>query len=433
METGNERSCYDADESVEIDLRERLDPYLIELVPMPGPFPEPPDPRFGGLGPRFGQLVKFLPTLGVDSVETLAALEPEDLMHRARRMREQDSTPVHSRMFGEIISAARRSLAVVDSADESIDGLRLAKGASFARAFRPVAPGEMTLDIDLAPGEKAELRIDGLGQQKRYAVKGSQKVRLMVSAEDVAAGKSLHVALTNTSARAASGLLRARMPLDRAVDGFVPLLPTVERMIESVLRGVAARNPGLGATLPPAVMEPENIRMWIDRAKTFMAKAGVCSIDDLGRFRLDPIQKLRTGVYLAPVVQPPKPVSILALKNYAFRSWLQNRVLYYAPNDILHEMRVVLAGEWDIRGQTVIVAQGRARIAVIAGSSVTTLPPYFVGTAPAAVGDAYWPNPAPRGANGSGHGGTAWTGKTAIRIRILPGTAVGTQPLPRRS
>lgn len=405
LETGNERSCYDTDDSTDDDFLELFDPHLIELIPFRDPIPEPPDPRFGGLGPRFGQIVHFLPQLGVDSIESLAALEPEDLMHRARAVRDRDSTPVHSRMFGEIVSAARRALAVIGSEGESVDGLQLAAGGSFSRAFKPSAPGEIVLDIDLAPGEKAELRVDGLGPQKRYAVKGSQTVRLMVSAEDVAAGKALHVAVANLSAGSARGLMRARMPIDRAVQGFLPMTPTVEQTIESVLRSVAAQNPGLGTTLPSAVMEPENIRMWIDRAKTFMAKAGVCSMNDLGHFRLDPIQKLRTGVYVAPAVQPPKPGSILALKNYAFAELLQNRVMYYAPNDILHETAVVLAGEWDIRGQSVIIAQGVRELVVIAGSIRYDAASRISWEQPALPpANAYWPSPAPSGANGSGPG-----------------------------
>ncbi|MFZ5638346.1 MAG: IPT/TIG domain-containing protein [Pseudomonadota bacterium] len=404
-ETGDERSCYDTDDNADDDFRELFDPHRIELIPIPDPIPDPEDPRFGGLGPRFGRIVRFLPKLGVDSIETLAALEPEDLMHRARNLRATDSTPVHSRMFGEVIAAARRASAVVVAAGDSIETLSLGAGASFARAFKPAASGEVALDVDLAPGEQAELRIDGLGPQKRYRVKGSQSVKFTLSQEDVASGKALHVSIANASARAVNGLMRVRLPLDRATRTFVPVVPTVEQMIESVLRAVAAQNPGIGTDLPPAITEPENIRMWIDRAKTFMAKAGVCSMNDLGRFRLDPIRKLRTGVYLAPVVQPPKPGSIAALKHYAFAELLQDRVLYYAPNDLLHSTAVVLAGEWDIRGQNVIIASDVRELVVIVGSirhdAASRISWEQPGLPPA---NAYWPNPAPSGANGQGPG-----------------------------
>jgi hypothetical protein len=393
----NAKSCYDSDITDLI----HIDPHMVDLRPLRDFDPDPPDWRFAGLGPQFAELARYLPHIGVNSIEELAAAEPEGLMHRTLDRRTDDPTPVHPRMLSEAITAARASLGITAVEGQALTEMRLGKGATFSRSFQPRSSGELELGIDLPAGRKAELMIQTPSGTERRSITGSETVKLVATPEDVAAKKAFRVSVTNTSAKSISGVLRAELPSVRHVPGFTVLVPSVEHQIESILEALAARNPGLGTDLPPAIMAPENIQMWIDRAKTFMARAGVCSMNDLGRFRLNPMRVLRTGAYVAPVVQPPNLSHIPTLHNYAFAELIQNSVLYYVPNDILHDTAVVLAGEWDIRGQQIIIGQEVRELAVIvgsirhdAGSRISWEMPILPNA------NAYWPNPAPSGGNG---------------------------------
>jgi len=406
---GEATSCYDTDVNDLFDLLDLVN--LPELVLKPKRIidPDPPDWRFGGLPLEYAGVARVLPELGIRSLEELAAAEPEDLFHRALNIRDKRGMPVHSRLFGRAVNAARTLLGVKRAVGEDHAQIRLAQGATYASSFTAGSPGEAEFAVDIGPGNQAELLLQGPRGVEKRNVTGAERIRLIITPEDVASAAQYHLTLTNLSANSLTGLVHTQLPLDRLVPGFASAFPTVTQRIETILRALAVRNPGLGTTVPEAIMAPENIRMWIDRAQAFMAAAGICSMNDLGRFRLDPMRKLQTGAYLAPVVQPPK--TIPPLKHYAFAGVLDNAVLHYLPNDVLHDTAVVLAGEWDIRGQQVIIGQGVRELVVIVGSirhDAASRISWELPALPAA--NAYWPNPAPHGANGSGAGAAGQDG-----------------------
>ncbi|MEH6435698.1 hypothetical protein [Massilia sp. DD77] len=427
------RSCYDSDVNDVADLFDVLDIPVLAFAPGPIVDPDPPDWRFDGLPLPYAGVARILPEIGIHSLEELAAAEPEDLFHRllARNERnerdernernERNNTgesdhvqrrrpmPVHSRMIGEAVNAARTILGARRTAGEDRAEIRLAQGATYARDIAPRSAGEAEFMVDLGPGKQGELLIQGPQGTERRKVNGSERVTLSVRPEDIAAGGRFQLSLTNLSGGALTGIVHTRLPADRLVHGFHHLFPTVKEQIESILRGLAARNPGLGASVPDAIMAPENIDMWLDRARSFMTAAGVCSINDLGRFRLDPMRILRTGAYVAPVVQPP--TTIPPLTHYAFSELLSNTVLYYEPNDVLHDTAVILAGSWDIRGQQVIIGKEVRELVVIAGSILHDGATRISWELPALPGaHAYWPNPAPSGGNGTSAGAAGQDG-----------------------
>lgn len=409
IDDGEATSCYDSDVNGVIDLFDLPDLPVVVFHPPRIIDPDPPDWRFGGLPLEYAGLARTLPGIGIHSIEELAAAEPEDLFHRSRQQREkrggEQALPVHSRLFGKAVNAARAMLGAKRTSGGDRAQIRLADGASYARSFAARSPGEAEFMIDLGPDKRGELVLQGPRGAETHVVKGSARVKLMITPEDILSDTPWQLSLTNLSGGSLTGIVHAQLPEDRLVPGFVYAIPTVSQQIESVLRALALRNPGLGVLIPEAIVEPENIQMWIDRAKTFMAAAGVCSMNDLGRFRLNPMRVLRTGAYVAPAVQPPNIFDVPVLKNYAFADLLSNAVLYYRPNDVLHDTAVVLAGEWDIRGQQVIIGQEVRELVVIAGSirhDAATRISWELPTLPAA--NAYWPNPAPNGANGSSAG-----------------------------
>ena len=410
------RSCYDSDVNDVADLFDVRDVPVLVLAPAPIVEPDPPDPRFDGLPLAYAGVARVLPDIGIRSLEELAAAEPEDLFHRMLKHGARDDQrqqrrpmPVHSRMFGEAVNAARTMLGARRAAGEDRAEVRLAQGATYARSVAVRAAGEAEFMVDLGPGKQGELLIQGPQGSEKRMVKGSERVTLAVRPEDLAAGGSFQLSLTNLSGGSLTGIVHTRLPGDRLVHGFHHLFPTVKEQIESILRGLATRNPGLGTTVPDPIMAPENIEMWLDRARSFMAAAGVCSINDLGRFRLDPMRILRTGAYVAPVVQPP--TSIPPLRHYAFSELLSNTVLYYQPNDVLHDTAVILAGSWDIRGQQVIIGKEVRELVVIAGWILHDGATRISWELPALPGArAYWPNPAPSGGNGASAGAAGQDG-----------------------
>ena len=402
------KSCYDS----EVDgLFELADLPVLVLNPVREINPDPPEWRFGRLPIEYAGVARVLPELGIRSIEELAAVEAEDLLHRVAKFQDKGHTPVHSRLLARAVEAARSMLGVRRASGEDRAQIRLADGATFSRSFLPRSSGEAEFEVDLGPGNRGELLVQGPHGTEKRSVTGSERVKINATPEDVASGKQFHLSLTNLSGGAVTSIVHARLPIDRLVPGFVLQPPSVQEQIERILQSLAVRNPGLGTTVPEAVMAPENIQMWIDRAQTFMAAAGVCSINDLGRFRLNPMGALHTGVYLAPVVQPPNLLFIPALKNYAFSELFSNTVLYYRPNDVLHDTAVVLAGEWDIRGQSIIIGKEVRELVVIVGSirhDGGSRISWELPSLPAA--NAYWPNPAPHGANGSGPGANGQDG-----------------------
>jgi hypothetical protein len=180
---------------------------------------------------------------------------------------------------------------------------------------------------------------------------------------------------------------------------------SLKPQIDRVYRAVAARNPGVATSIAEGLLDEPNLRGWLDLARTYMNVAGVCSIDDLGRFRLNPLGVLHAGAYVAPAKQPVGLGDVAVLEHYRFAGVLGDAVLHYRPNDTLHDAAVVLAGEWDITDQTVVIGQELRELVVIARSirhnansritwEMPTLPPAH----------SYWPNPANAGDNGNAPG-----------------------------
>ena len=393
------RSCYDADVNEGIF---ELPPLEVKLIPKLPPGPDPPDIRFLDLGLELAGVAQVLPELGVNSIEELATLEPEGLMHRALEKGTTNITPVHARLFAHAIDAARLNRGMRKTSGEAQSQLRLAEGRTFTKSFKLRNAGDNEVEVHLGSGNQGEVTITGPSGTERRSFTGSTKLQFTASEEDIAAGQTFDLAIRNSAGKTVTGNLITRFSADLLNPGFTHLFPTVQEMIENILSALAVKNPGLGTTLPSAVMEPENIEMWMDRARTFMNTAGVCSINDLGRLRFNSGTVLHTGAYVAPVVQPPSPGSLL---HYAFSHIIAGSILYYVPNDVLHETAVVLAGEWDIRGQTILVAREVRELVVVVGSirhDGGSRISWEMPTLPSA--NSYWPNPANRGANGSNRG-----------------------------
>jgi len=399
FDTGDESSCYDSETH---DLGDLFIPPLVVLVPPRRIHPDPPEPGFLGLPHEFDSIARVLPELGIKSIRELAAAEPEDLMHRAAKAGPDRIVPVHSLLFGQAIQAARSSLGLKAMAGEQLAQFDLAHGATVRRSILPAVAGAGAFSVEVGEGRSVELIVRSASGVERQTIHGSGQVEFPVLAEDLASG-GIEVELANSSGTAVTAQVRTRLPTNHLVPGFAVEAMTVKQRIEAILAQLAVRNPGLGTHVPDAIMEPENIQMWIDRARTFMAMAGVCSMDDLGRFRLSPMRVLKTGAYVAPAAQPPKRIPVL--DHYAFSEILSGSVLHYRPNDVLHDTAVVLAGEWDIRGQTVVIAHDVQELVVIAGSITHDGASKITWELPElAPARSYWPNPAPPGANGTAPG-----------------------------
>ncbi|GAO45413.1 IPT/TIG domain-containing protein [Flavihumibacter petaseus] len=393
-------NCYDSDEG---GLNIHLNPHRIDWQVVKSPIPNPPDPRFHGLPLELEGFTRILPELGIHSLAELASVEPEDLMHRSQKLSDKNLTPTNSKIFGIAIREAKNLLGAHTSSADQQTQFRMKDGSETRKSWIPRTAGEGETHIDLGHGQKGEVIIETPQGIEQRSFTGSTIVHWQADSEDIAAGKAFRISLKNISGKSSVAKVFTKMPKNRLVPGFVPKLLTTKEMIESICRGVAEQNPGLGYTVPDAIMEPENIQMWLDRAQTFMREAGVCSINDLGRFRMNPLQKFKTGVYAAPVVQPPAYVP--PLLHYAFRELISNSILYYQPNDLLHETAVVLAGEWDIRGQSVVIAKEVRELVVIARSVLHDSASRITWEMPVLPSaNSYWPNPAPAGSNGNGAG-----------------------------
>jgi len=378
-----------------------LTPWEVELSPIPDIIPDPPDPPFSGLPYDLGGLTTLLPEIGIESVEELAAVEPEDLMHRASNALATGFPPVASRLLAEAVDAARSTLGLRAMSGKHRDDFSLVGGQTLSRTLVPRYPGDIEIGLELGPDQSGELLIEGPGVTERRVVTGAERVHLSADAAAVAAGESFKISLTNQSTNKLPGALAWQLPIDERYQGIISF-PTVWDQIETILESLAVRNPGLGTTIPSAVRAPENIRMWLDRAWTHMSTAGVCSIDELGRFRLDPMRVLNTGLYVAPLT-PPTVIS--TLKHYEFLEVLSGSVLHYQPNDVLHESAVVMAGEWDIRGQTVVIGSEVQELVVIAGSIRHDAASRITWQQPElSPPKSYWPNPVAPAGNGSSAG-----------------------------
>ena len=393
IDDGSSRSCYDSDLTDASSLHGHVD---IHLAP---PFHVTPDPPFSLLPSQFRGVIGTLPTLGIESLEGLAAMEPEALMHRAQQLHEAKANiePIHPRLFAEAIVAARSRLGLAQISGHESDEFRLVR--EFSRKYAPASAGEAQIEVELGSGQEAELRLDGPQGPKTHRIVGSGQISFQVRPEDVAANDAYTLSLTSISGMDLSGSVAAQFAIRPGSAVFA--LPSTKDHIETIYRALAQQNPGLGTTQPDAVMAPQNIQMWLDRARTFMAAAGVCSMNDLGRFRLTPMPILRPGIYVAPTARPSIG-GVVAVPHYAFAGMLSDTVLQYVPNDVKHDTAIIMAGEWDIHGQAIVIGSDVQELAVIARSIKHDAASQITWEVPAlGPAQAYWPNPAPAGRNGT--------------------------------
>lgn len=399
VDDGTRDSCWDGDNN---PLRHLIDhPFVAletkaKIVPNP---PDPPDWHFGPLDASYAGIAPLLAKVGVTSIAELAAAEPEGLMHAADRARTGWEDPVDSRLLAEAIDDARRKLGIRQATGELVAEQRLTRAATMTSGVRPSMPGKVAVAVEIDAGTSGVILIGGLAKPLRQVFKGATTVEFEVTAAQVAAHQDFPISVKNAGPGSVTARVVARLP-----DGGLGVrvrIPSVVDNIESIYTDLAAVNHGLGTQQPSVVMAPENIRMWLDRARSLMLRAGVCAVDDLGRFRLDPARVFRAGAYVAPA----RPAVPIPLVNYSYVETLPSNILRYAPNDILHDTAVVLAGEWDIRGQSVVIGADVQELVVVAGSiryDGASRITWEMPTLPAA--NAYWPNPAPAGANGSAPG-----------------------------
>jgi hypothetical protein len=344
---GSDRSCYDTDVN-ELTAAGSHDVLITPSWRLPPPEPDPPE--WLVLPEELDGVARVLPMLGVTSVEQLASARPEWLMHR---MLERGTVAVHTRVFDAAIAAAKQQLGVLPTTGTARFPVRLERGRQLARRFRPAAPGPVALDVDLGPGARGQVVIEGLSRTRTFPVSQRREIALSVSAREWAAGAVLSVRVINRTARRVDGRLEARLPAAASPDAALAA-PSTRDTIHHILAALATRNPGLAPTLAASALTPQNIRGWLDRARGVMHQLGVCSINDLGTLRMDPARVLERGAYIAPAAPD---ASIGALPHYRLESVIGGTVLHYVPNDVIHEWAVVLAGVWDIRGQAMIISQ----------------------------------------------------------------------------
>lgn len=389
LDNGTARSCYDEDVT---PLFPQIEvPVLVELIPWK-PQPDPPPWRIPELDDTFNEVSRVFPALGINTVEDLAAAEPEGLMHLVRDTQALAGERLDTRSLANAVDAARIALGTRAPLPGHEVRMHLRRGESGSQAVRAFGAGDAELEVDLGPGNRAELRIERPDGVELRTIEGRELLRF--GADDDAS----RVSLVNVAEEALHGVVRWRIP-------DVISIPTYDvwHTIEQLLAAYAVSTPGLSASIPSAIKQPENIDMWLDRARSVMLSAGVCSMNDLGRLRFDPVPILGRGAYVAPA--KPTPLGgIPVLGDYAFES-LIGEVLHYIPNQVLHESAIVLAAEWDIRGQTIVIGREVRELLVIAqsirhdaGSRITWERP------PLPNASAYWPNPAAAGDNGSGPG-----------------------------
>jgi hypothetical protein len=404
FDDGSAKSCYDvdADDGSLIDL---IEIPVLELVPVLRFEPDPPDFAFAGIGDEYREVTRILPDLGIGTMEELAAVEPEALMHRAAALRESGGTPVSSRRFGDAVVAARQALGGLRVQGDVRLPLRLDRGASVERAVLPATHGTLSIQADLPPAAKGTLVIEGAFGRKTERMEGRQTIELELSHEHVASKEPLRIRFTNESAGAVVGQLRVAVPWDRVHTAIVPPPPDPATLIDTIMASLAPKNPGLASVQAKSALAHGNVDAWIDHARTVLHAAGVCSIDELGRFRMKPPQKLSTGLYVAP---KRKGLALAAPKHlaaWAFAQTFNDSIHRYVPNEVLHETAVVLAGEWDIRGQVMVIASDVRELLVIARKILHDAATRITWEEPVLSGpSAYWPNPAPIGFNGPNWG-----------------------------
>jgi hypothetical protein len=356
---GQDRSCYDVDIT---DLAAVAGPHHLAITPswrLPVPTPDPPP--WMALPEEFEGVARTLSRAGIGSMAELAAAQPEGLMHR---LLDGAKLPVGTRLLCAAIEAARRQIGLDPTAGESAFRIRLDDRKSSNWTFRAAEAGTVNLDVDLGSGGKGRIEISGAGSARRVQISGRRQLSIAVSAKDIASGKPIRVTVLNQSGHPASGRFVARFP---GTPGFGTIGErSIGDRIEAILGALALINPGLSTDLTRGILSKENIRHWLDRGNAIMRQLGVCSISDLGRLRIEPAQKLEPGAYIAPAA-PPSPGSVVALTHYKLSSVIGGTVLHYRPNDILHQWAVVLANEWDLRGQVLFIGKEIRELYVIVG------------------------------------------------------------------
>jgi hypothetical protein len=138
---GDGRSCYDA------DVNDITAAAVHEVTITPGwqlPVPEPDPPPWLVLNEELESVARLLPSLGIESVEQLAATRPEWLMHR---MLDRGDVPVHTRLFEAAIEGARQQLAISPTTGASRIRLRLDAKREVSRSFRMAASGKVAGSI----------------------------------------------------------------------------------------------------------------------------------------------------------------------------------------------------------------------------------------------------------------------------------------------
>ena len=390
-------SCYDADTG---DDRFRLPPRLIEIKRPPWrDRPDPPD-WFQQLGEQFDGGWGVFHELGIDSLERLAYSEPEALMHQALDL----GISVHSRVFGLAVDGARALIGAAAPDALVRIPLRVAAGGSTVTSLNLQQKGELALEVDLR-GQKGTVILEWPGHEESFDIDGSRGLTVDVTEAHVMERAQLRIRVQSMVDRPIAGSVVAVLPQAHEI---TPLKMATRDHLNSIYSSMAERNPGILALVNEVTLLSANLAGWIGHARAAMHSLGVCSIDDLGPLRMNPAQKLHPGAYVAPARQPAIAVP---LTDYVFSHVIDGSILRYLPNQTLHDTAIVLASEWNIRGQHIVLASEVRELLVVVhsvgydgGSSITwehvALPD----------GPAYWPSPAPAGARGSGAGANGHPG-----------------------
>ncbi len=384
-----ERSCYDVDTNDDLL---QLPDVLVDLEP---PIrlrrPDPPPDWFVQLPEEVQGLWSSIRDLGIHTLDELARQEPEALMHKALA----NHVPLHSRAIVSLIEQARRNLAVVQDRRVVTTAMHVRAESSTSTSLSLEHSGEHIVSLNVGLKE-ANVTLKWPGGERQFAMTGARDIRIDIDKKDLG---DLHVVVHNNAKRDQKATVITRFPTDSQSK---PKIRSVRDHLTSIYSSLGERNPGIRLTPNDATLTDANLQGWVEHARTAMHTLGVCSIDDLGRFRMTPMQKFHAGAYVAPArVRPTFPV----LDHYMFSHVINGAILRYLPNDTLHDTAVVLASEWDIRGQTVVIAADVRELLVVVHSilyDASTRITWEHQSLPA--GPAYWPNSAPNGARGSSWG-----------------------------
>ena len=391
-------SCYDADTG---DDRFRVPPKDIEIKRPPWKdLPYPPE-WFHRLGEEFDGSWGVFHKLNIESLEQLAGIEPEALMHQALNQ----GIPIHSRIFGLAVDTARALIGAASPGALVRIPLRIDANGSTVTSLNVQQTGPISLNVDLR-GQMGTVLLEWPGrEEERFRVDGRRKFTIDVSKAQVEESAQLRIRIESQADRPIVGSLTAALPQTHEI---MPRKMSTRDHLNSIYLSLAERNPGILTRVNEVTLLPANLAGWINHARSAMHSLGICSIDDLGPLRMNPAQKLHPGAYVAPARQPAIAVP---LTDYVFSHVIDGSILRYLPNQTLHDTAIVLASEWNIRGQHIVLSSDVRELLVVVhsigydgGSSITwehaTLP----------NGPAYWPSPAPAGPRGNGAGANGHPG-----------------------